>query len=30
MDTPNYLGYRDDYELPDHLIARYPLAERSL
>jgi len=30
MDTPNYLSVNDyDYELPDHLIARYPLAERS-
>ncbi|MCG3882592.1 tRNA preQ1(34) S-adenosylmethionine ribosyltransferase-isomerase QueA [Psychrobacter sp. Ps3] len=30
MDTPNYLSVSDyDYELPDHLIARYPLAERS-
>ncbi|MGM8886586.1 tRNA preQ1(34) S-adenosylmethionine ribosyltransferase-isomerase QueA [Psychrobacter sp. 1U2] len=31
MDTPeNYLSVNDyDYELPDQLIARYPLAERS-
>ena len=29
-DTSNYLSVEDyDYELPDSLIARYPLAQRS-